>query len=141
MVFVFRKILLVVEVTLTGSSRQEAAEGEPVRRHVAAYETQAAGKRLYGLFLAPSIDSNTANTFRLGEWYKADDSLLTVDIVPLTLDDFIRLLECGMKEPQKLHDGLHTLLLECRARANAPAPRWKSEIRTVVENTCKDLSG
>jgi len=36
-VFEFDDMVVVVEVTLTSSSRQEAAEGEPVRRHVAKY--------------------------------------------------------------------------------------------------------
>ena len=67
MVFEFADFLLVVEVTLTESSRQEAAEGEPVRRHVAdiAEEQKAiGGKAVYGLFLANRIDSDTAETFR-----------------------------------------------------------------------------
>ena len=35
LIFEFENYVLVAEVTLTDSSRQEAAEGEPVRRHVA----------------------------------------------------------------------------------------------------------
>lgn len=52
MVFEFEDAIVVVEVTLTASSRQEAAEGEPVRRHVAQYAEEA-GKPVFGLFIAP----------------------------------------------------------------------------------------
>ena len=67
MVFEFSGYVLVVEVTMTTSSRQEAAEGEPVRRHVAETRTryQVSGKPVYGLFIAPEIDTNTAETYRL----------------------------------------------------------------------------
>src|SRR5690606_24711548 len=62
MVFEFEDAIIVVEVPLTSSSRQEAAEGEPVRRHGAQYAEEA-GKDVYGLFIAVNIDSNTAHTF------------------------------------------------------------------------------
>jgi hypothetical protein len=84
MIFEFEEVLLVVEVTLTASSRQEAAEGEPERRHVAQY-AESTNKPVYGLFIAVQIDSNTAHTFRSGDWYLKDDSKLSLDIVPLTL--------------------------------------------------------
>ena len=35
MIFEFDDYVIVVEVTLSTNSRQEAMEGEPVRRHVA----------------------------------------------------------------------------------------------------------
>ncbi|NIM11134.1 MAG: AlwI family type II restriction endonuclease [Candidatus Aminicenantes bacterium] len=68
MIFEFEEYVLVVEVTLKSSSRQEAAEGEPVRRHVAkiAEQFENSEKRVYCLFIAPYIDSNTAETFKIG---------------------------------------------------------------------------
>ena len=50
--------VIVVEVTLSTNSRQEAMEGEPVRRHVADL-VQKYKKPVYGLFVANKIDSNT----------------------------------------------------------------------------------
>lgn len=85
-------MILVVEVTLTSSSRQEAAEGEPVRRHVAKYvesvTLNADRKNVYGRFVAINIDANTAHTFRSGDWYLPDDKRINVDIVPVQLGDF-----------------------------------------------------
>jgi hypothetical protein len=87
----FQDWVLVVEVTLTESSRQEAMEGEPVRRHVAdVSERHAAttGKPVLGLFVAPSIDPNTAETFGRGTWVYPDGRRVRVDIVPITIQQF-----------------------------------------------------
>jgi hypothetical protein len=131
MVFEFEEAIIVVEVTLTASSRQEAAEGEPVRRHVAQY-TEEAHKPVFGLFIALQIDSNTAHTFRAGDWYLPDDSKLSLDIVPLTLTDFHEFLASGRHRLPEMPRLLRQLLVECRAKANQDAPTWKQSIRSVV---------
>lgn len=77
----FSDCVIAVEVTLSENSRQEAMEGEPVRRHVADL-MQRYRKPVYGLFLANRIDSNTAETFRIGVWYTRDDRKLALHIVP-----------------------------------------------------------
>lgn len=131
MIFEFDDAIIVVEVTLTASSRQEAAEGEPVRRHVAkiAEETD---KRVYGLFIAIQIDSNTAHTFRSGDWYKADDSKMALQIVPITLSDFKNLLKSGEGRLDQMPNVLQHALLECRASANEDAPAWKRTIGEII---------
>ena len=57
----FRNFVIVIEVTLSESSRQEAMEGEPVRRHVAdaveKYSKQ--GKPVFGLFCVKKIGTKT----------------------------------------------------------------------------------
>ena len=83
----FADCLVVIEVTLSENSRQEAMEGEPVRRHVADL-MQKYNKPVYGLFVANRIDSNTAETFRIGVWYTRDDERLELRIVPFTLAQF-----------------------------------------------------
>jgi len=137
MVFEFEDMIVVVEVTLTSSSRQEAAEGEPVRRHVAKYaqaQAQNGNKRVYGLFIALQIDSNTAHTFRSGTWYLPDDSSIALNIVPLTLSDFKMFLLNNVRHLSRTPDKLRILLLECRAIANHEAPQWKHEISRVVRD-------
>lgn len=137
MVFEFADSILVVEVTLTSSSRQEAAEGEPVRRHVAKYsEAQgAAGKSVYGLFIAVNIDSNTAHTFRTGDWYLRDDSKINLQIVPLKLADFEKLFSSGKDNLNVMLGKLQTVLLRCRAQANQEAPIWKQSISTIIDQS------
>lgn len=69
--------MLVVEVTLTANSRQEAAEGEPVKDAMWRISWRSTKsnpvKPVYGLFIANRIDSNTAETFRIGIWYTNTD--------------------------------------------------------------------
>jgi hypothetical protein len=135
MVFEFEEYVLVVEVTLTSSSRQEAAEGEPVRRHVAeiAERFEKLDKEVYCLFIALNIDSNTAETFKIGNWYKKDDTKIPVQIVPIILDDFIRLFNAGFKsghlDPMKLKQ----LLMKCRVISNKDAPEWKTAVSDEIK--------
>ena len=141
MIFEFEEFVLVVEVTLTSSSRQEAAEGEPVRRHVAQYVDQYPDKEVYGLFVANTIDTNTAETFRIGVWYRNDDSSLALRIVPFTLEQFAEMFgqafRCqGRLNPELLYD----LLIRCRAESNAIAPEWKRAIGRNVARMCRSFS-
>lgn len=137
LIFEFEKYDIVVEVTLTDNSRQEAAEGEPVRRHVAervlSYGSHAS-KKVYGLFIANNIDSNTAETFRIGVWYTSQDEKLKLDIVPITLAQFIRFF-INLFESKKVNiNYLQGLLELCgENRQNSEAPIWKKDIESVVE--------
>jgi len=135
MVFEFEHALIVVEVTLTSSSRQEAAEGEPVRRHVAQYiEDYGGRKEIYGLFIAVNIDSNTAHTFKYGDWYKADDAKVALNIVPMRLSDFRQFFLSGKEIMGKMMaNNLIDLLVHCRALANNDAPEWKKRIQEQVQ--------
>ena len=135
LIFEFEDFVLVVEVTLTESSRQEAAEGEPVRRHVAEIVTQC-GKPVYGLFLANTIDSNTAETFRIGVWYARDDTRMRLDIVPLTLSQFKAFFEAMFSTGNVRVPAIRELLDACSAsRADHHAPEWKTEIDHTVTRT------
>lgn len=139
----FDDFVLVVEVTLTDNSRQEAAEGEPVRRHVANlvidHHAQT-GKPVYGLFLANRIDSNTAETFRIGVWYTSDDEKLYLNIVPFTLAQFKILFEslfrCERTEPKLIRNLIEVC---CELRAEYEAPAWKREIAQTLDRYIKQL--
>jgi hypothetical protein len=138
MVFEFDDFVLVVEVTLTTSSRQEAAEGEPVRRHVAVERARVSSesdKRVYGLFIAGMIDNNTAETFRIGVWYNGDDPEF-INIVPLTLEQFTKIIihfqRCCFTVKQ-----FQNMLDECLITRNAHAPAWKAAIESCVASFVK----
>ena len=135
MVFEFEEYVLVVEVTLTSSSRQEATEGEPVRRHVAkiAEHFEKEDKKVYCLFIALHIDSNTAETFKSGNWYKKDNTKLPLQIVPVTLDDFILLFEAGFKSGKINPMKIKQFLMECRVLSNRDAPEWKKAISAEIK--------
>ena len=129
MLFEFQDFVLAVEVTLTSSSRQLVAEGESVRRHVADIKEQI-NKDIYCLFIAPDIDNNTAETFRIGIWYRGDveDYL---NIVPIQITEFINvisLLQSSPVDPSQLRQ----LFDRCLAYRNSKAPQWK---RIISETT------
>jgi hypothetical protein len=132
LVFEFDEFVLVVEVTLTDNSRQEAAEGEPVRRHVADLVSKYT-KPIYGLFIANRIDSNTAETFRIGIWFTREDKKIQLNIIPMTLAQFQTFFRT-LFESQHIDVGLiHRLMELCgELRAKYEAPGWKSEIEAII---------
>jgi AlwI restriction endonuclease len=137
LIFEFDDFVMVVEVTLTDNSRQEAAEGEPVRRHVAdlvTYHGEQSGKPVYGLFIANRIDSNTAETFRNGVWFTRTDDKLRLDITPVTLEQF-KAFFAAMFTSGRVEVGLIRELLDLCGdlRPNYEAPAWKQEIALTVQ--------
>lgn len=144
LVFEFQDFVLAVEVTLTENSRQEAAEGEPVRRHVAdllADHRTRTGKPVYGLFLAKNIDSNTAETFRIGVWYDRDDAKHRLDILPCTLEQFKSLFTALFQYQRVDVAAIRTLLDRCsEIRPQHEAPAWKQQIGSIVQQQIQELS-
>jgi hypothetical protein len=132
LIFEFDDFVVVVEVTLTRSSRQEAAEGEPVRRHVADSVLNYSNKKVYGLFLANEIDSNTAETFRFGIWYLKDDQRMNLDIVPLPLLQFKELFESMFKNNAVNNRHIQDVLIKCRDLNTHESPIWKRKISEEV---------
>lgn len=130
----FQNYRLAVEVTLSESSRQEAMEGEPVRRHVANL-CEKDKTPTFGLFLANNIHTNTAETFRHGLWYFDDDSPVQLGIVPMSLSDFQRLFEWFfLNKISNKAEKLQHILSEClKGKENLTAPEWKRHIQKVVE--------
>ena len=130
----FADCVICGEVTLSSSSRQEAMEGEPVRRHVADL-TEIYDKPVYGLFVANAIDTNTAETFRTGIWYLRDDRRIDLQIVPFTLRQyqmlFRHMFESGNVSPKVLID----MILSCsRPKHNLTAPEWKVNIDNTISD-------
>jgi hypothetical protein len=132
LLFEFESYVLVVEVTLTSSHRQMAVESEPVRRHTVQYKEQYPDKDVYCLFLAPSVDNNVAETFRIGVWYKGDEEEF-VNIVPMNLSDFIVAIETLTNK--KYHNtDFKTLIDRCLVFRNVRAPQWKLSIAKEVNS-------
>lgn len=145
--------IIVIEVTLSESSRQEAMEGEPVRRHVADLMQQS-DKPVYGLFIANRIDSNTAETFRIGRWYTRDDDRLDLSIIPITLQQFSGYFRAMFEHGKASPNRVFSLMNECDAwrrvyrddiegrngRMECGAPQWKSAIAEIVASRIIALS-
>ena len=138
LIFEFHDFVIVVEVTLTDNSRQEAAEGEPVRRHVAdlvSHYGAQSGKPVYGLFIANRIDSNTAETFRIGVWFTRTDDKMRLDIIPVTLVQFKAFFE-ALFTSGRVEVGLIRELLDlCGGlRPAHESPAWKHEIQQTFNH-------
>lgn len=135
MVFEFEDYIIVVEVTLSTNSRQEAMEGEPVRRHVADL-VMSNDKPVYGVFIANRIDSNTAETFRIGVWYNQNDERLALRIVPFTLDQFSRYF-AYMFRLKKSEPGMFLNLFDqCfGAKDGKEGSAWKYEIESIISKS------
>lgn len=135
----FDDFTILTEVTMSTSSRQEAMEGEPVRRHVSdavlKYE-----KPVYGMFIAVKIDTNTAETFRHGIWYAKGDMKQRLDIVPLTLEQFQKYFVAMFEGKQAKPEHLRDLILECETKRDIlDAPDWKQYINTVVAERAHEV--
>lgn len=143
LIFEFSDFVIVVEVTLTDNSRQEAAEGEPVRRHVAdlvSHYGEQSGKPVYGLFIANRIDSNTAETFRIGVWFTRADDKMRLDIIPVTLVQFKIFFEALFKSGRIEINLIRELLDLCGDLRQAhEAPAWKREIEQLIKNQIAHL--
>lgn len=129
-IFEYENFKILGEVTLTSNSRQEAAEGEPVRRHIAVETVNTPDKEVYGLFLALNIDTNTAETFRHGTWYH-QEKLMDVKIIPLTLESFKMYLEslrAKKQEEKGIFDLKQKIDESLELRNTLTAPQWKHEI-------------
>lgn len=128
----FSNFVILTEVTMSSSSRQEAMEGEPVRRHVSDAVLKY-DKPVYGMFIAVRLDTNTAETFRHGVWYSKGDNQQRLNIVPLTLaqfrDYFVSMFEKKEASPEKLVELLDYCI---RKRDSLEAPAWKEYIDNAV---------
>lgn len=136
----FKDFTILTEVTMSTSSRQEAMEGEPVRRHVSDAVLKY-DKPVYGMFIAVRIDTNTAETFRHGVWYAKGDVKQRLDIVPLTLAQFqkyfVAMFEANKADPEKLRD----LIVKCESRRDIlEAPAWKQYIDVTVSEKADEIA-
>lgn len=136
----FDDFTILTEVTMSTSSRQEAMEGEPVRRHVSDAVLKY-DKPVYGMFIAVRIDTNTAETFRHGIWYAKGDVKQRLDIVPLTLGQFqkyfVAMFEANKADPHHLHN----LIMKCESRRDVlEAPAWKQYINEIVTEQSQNLT-
>lgn len=130
--FEFENYFIVIEVTMSTNSRQEAMEGEPVRRHVADLVMNKT-KPVYGIFIANKIDSNTAETFRIGVWYNQKDEKLALKIVPFTLRQFSTYFQYMFTHNIASPDKVLELFTECfAAKEEREGPSWKAEIDRIV---------
>lgn len=93
MVFEYDNFVLVPEVTLSMRANQWSSESEPVPRHVAKIQSKFKGrKEVFGVFIAPTIDTNSVLTFYNNRQYSIDDEIIELTIVPFSVEQMKWLL-------------------------------------------------
>ena len=138
LIFEFESFVLVVEVTLLTSGRQEAAEGYPVRQHVfqekMKYEHRL-GIPVYGLFIAPTMNPNTIATFKNGEFHDAGHEY-RLDIIPVTIARFIFIFKEMFSKSSINHQHFQILIEQCLdKRDSAHTPQeWNEAIEELIDD-------
>jgi hypothetical protein len=131
-IMIYNDFVLVVEATLTTGTRQLTAENESVRRHVVDAMINQDPKLVYGLFVAPEIDFNTADTFHQGRWYDTLGYRYNVEIVPINIQQLIKIVECT-KTARRNPNDLQKLLLAClQDRHSTDVHGWLEQINNKI---------
>ena len=91
--FEYKDFTLVCEMTLMQGSRQFAAEGEPVTRHVFKAIRDSGDKPVYGLFVAKKIDPNTVDTFHNARYWSDWNMAISTPVVSIEIDHLLNIVE------------------------------------------------
>jgi hypothetical protein len=127
----------MVKVTLLSTSRQEAAEGEPVRRHAAqlTQDYRSRNKDVFTIFIASTVNTNTAETLRIGSWYLPDDTRIGVQVIPLSILQFHQLIKSRISRQADIGPAFwESLFLRCLSYSNLDAPAWKNKINQILQD-------
>jgi len=81
----------ICEITLLTGSQQMYKEGQPVQRHLADFMKSYSDKDAFGIFIAPSIHVDTANTFRQA-YFSGHSHAASLKILPFSFDNWVSLL-------------------------------------------------
>jgi hypothetical protein len=92
----YQNFNLAVEVTNQRGRQQWMSEAQPVMRHFRDFEEKSTKKRNYCLFIAPHIHRDTLNYFWTAIKYEYEGQ--PQKIVPLTTNQFLRILEFARKQ-------------------------------------------
>lgn len=128
--------VLSVEVTLQSGQRQYETEGEPVARHYGQMK-QRTGKEAYCLFIAPTINPAALTHFYMLNQINNRYYGGKTQIVPLELDQFMRLVESSYNStnrptPADVQQFLN-LAIEQVAIA-ADENEWSERIQDCIDN-------
>lgn len=133
----------VCEVTMLTDRSQWYNEGQPVMRHVRDFEDSNPDKETYGIFVAPRLHQDTAETF----WYAVKHGYRgeKQKIVPLSITQLIKLLEIlvEIKESGKKlgHIDLAQLYEEILSITSkvSDSAKWVEQIPTVIDSWRKSV--
>ena len=140
MVFEYKDFISVIEVTLNTKENQWSAEAEPVPRHVAKIHKIYQGKEVYGVFIAPSIDTNTVLTFFNNRQHSIGEEIIELTIIPFTITQIKALLSIFKIKRfsiQKLKNLYQSIGAEITKYKDAT--EWYAKIPETINNWAKNL--
>ena len=95
----------ICEVTMLTNRQQWYAEGQPVMRHLRDFE-KLNKKQAYCLFIAPKLHRDTINTYWTSVKYEYEGA--KQKIIPMTINQFLELLEALIERKKKGSQIFHT---------------------------------
>ena len=141
--FTYGDLKLVCEMTLLPGSRQFAAEGEPVTRHVSKAIDESGGKPVYGLFVAKKLDPNTVDAFYKARYWKSfesEDYQLT-PVVAFEIRHILKLVERIQSQPVTIADlrRLFDRILQLQDE-HPHGPAWYKAYSTLYERWVNEVN-
>lgn len=139
--FTYDDFKLVCEMTLTEGSRQFAAEGEPVTRHVFSEIEKSSDKPVYGLFVARKLDPNTADAFHHARYWRNRRESVATPVVALEIEQVIVLVQ--RIRQQSVTSATIRELLESILRiqdAHPHGPAWYEAYSVLYEQWVSTLN-
>lgn len=118
----YKTFVSICEVTMLTSRDQWFNEGQPVMRHLRAFEKAHPGKPNFCLFIAPTLHKDTINTFFMAVKYQYEGT--PQKIIPITIKQLNTLLktikEYLQTHPSFSHKDFRYLLERCTDMNNVP---------------------
>lgn len=137
--FTYEDFKLVVEVTLLTGPNQWSAEGEPVPRHIARVQA-ASGIPTIGVFIAPTINVNTAVEFysflKQRPYIMDNGNKLYLTIIPFTLDQWrslLRLFKLTRFSPADLRNMLEDIARHDITPSITDGSQWIDLFPSMIE--------
>ena len=111
----------ICEVTLLRDSKQWIHEGQPVVRHLRAFENKNAETESFCIFIAPKMHQDTLNVFHISVLHGYEGR--RQKIAPITVEQF-----CG-------------ILDYCADRRESDRPLKRAEIRALLSRISESVGG
>lgn len=140
MVFDYEDYMIVAEVTLSTKANQWSSEIEPVPRHIAKIQASNKNKEVFGIFIAPEIDTNTILNFFNSRKYSIENSFIELTIIPLTIDQIKLLLSIFRDKRFTVKDMNRLLKMMQKEMIITPdALQWHKKLPALINDWAETL--
>lgn len=122
-------------MTLMSGSRQFAAEGEPVTRHIFTVIENSGDTPVYGLFVAKKLDPNTADAFHQARYWRNRGEYVSTPVVALEIEQVLALVRRIQQQPVTAADIRSLLDHILELQSSSPhGPAWYREYSKLYDH-------